>query len=162
MSVAAPLAALTEKEWDTQLFSGPGSLAATLGWTLRYHVLRSKGSQPGFPDRVLVRDRIMYVETKTEKGKPSEEQVGWLDALARAGGEVYLWRPRDLDEAARVLSGRWELSAGGTVAPGRWLLRRERVGGVTSTRERWTPGSLWLPGIGRADSLGIELEDWPG
>lgn len=105
-AAATPLADINESEWDAQLFRGPKSLAATLGFRLRYHTLRSKGSTSGFPDRVIVRERVLFAELKTEKGKPTDAQVEWLTMLAAAGAEVYLWRPSDLDEIGRILSAR--------------------------------------------------------
>lgn len=97
---------VTEKEWDTQLFNSRKGLVTMLGWQLTYHTLRSKGSRSGFPDRVLVRERVVFVELKREGGKPSDEQVRWLTGLAVAGAEVYLWRPSDIDEIARVVGTR--------------------------------------------------------
>lgn len=122
----SPLAELTEKQWDAQLFNSRDGLATMLGWKLNYHTLRSKGSRSGFPDRVLVRDRVVYAELKTAIGKPTDGQIEWLDGLARAGAEVYLWRPADLDEIARILT--------------------RHYGDLTGLR------SLWIPGIGRADT----------
>ncbi len=119
------LAEVLESDWDAQLFRGPKALANILGWHT-YHTLRSKGSRSGYPDRTCVRERIIFVELKREKTKPTPDQIDWLDRLARAGGEVYLWRPSDLDEIGRVLAARNELT--------------------------FLPGSEWLPGIGRRDS----------
>ncbi len=82
-----------EKEWDYQLFNSKKGLAPMLGWRLCYHTLRSKGSQSGFPDRVLVRERVIFAELKREKGVVSDHQREWLDGLAAAGAEVYLWLP---------------------------------------------------------------------
>jgi hypothetical protein len=132
---------LLEKEWDQMLFAGQKGLAPILGWRLCYHTLRSKGSQSGFPDRVLVRDRIIFAELKREHGKPTETQREWLDALAAVGAEVYLWRPSDLDEIATILSKRWTFERG---LDGRRFLRTE----LTS----YAPQSLWLAGVGRADA----------
>jgi hypothetical protein len=112
---AKPLEDILEKEWDHTLFNSKNGVAAMLGWRLCYHTLRSKGSQSGFPDRVLVRERIIFVELKREltgkksedeKRQPTEHQREWLDGLAAAGAEVYLWRPSDLDEIAKILSWR--------------------------------------------------------
>jgi hypothetical protein len=103
---AKPLEDILEKEWDYTLFNGQKGLAPMLGWRLCYHTLRSKGSQSGFPDRVLVRERIIFVELKREKTGPTPNQVEWLDGLAKAGAEVYLWRPGDLDEIGEILSMR--------------------------------------------------------
>jgi len=89
-------------------------LAQRRSW-MTYHTLRSKGSEPGFPDLVLVRPpRLVFVELKTDSPRsgPSREQRDWLDALdavANGGGrrhrtrtgypipETYIWRPRDRD-----------------------------------------------------------------
>ena len=71
-----------------------------------YHTLRSKGSQSGFPDRVLVRERVIFAELKREKTGPTPNQIEWLDGLAIAGAEVYVWRPRDLEEIGLILSAR--------------------------------------------------------
>ncbi len=95
-----------EKEWDYQLFNSKKGLAPMLGWRLCYHTLRSKGSQSGFPDRVLVRDRVIFAELKREKGVVTDAQRDWLDGLAAAHAEVYLWRPSDLDEIAKILAAR--------------------------------------------------------
>ena len=137
MLAATPLADILESEWDAILFRGPNALAKQLGW-LSYHTLRSKGSRSGYPDRTLVRDRILWVELKREKTNPSDEQVFWLDKLAAAGGETYLWRPSDLDEIARILGKRWRYNA---------YNRSLQVDG-----KGWQPGSLWMPGVGRWDS----------
>jgi len=142
MGPAIPLADLTEKSWDQQLFASKKGLAITLGWTLVYHTLRSKGSTSGFPDRVLVRDRVIFAELKTEKGPISDAQRAWLTGLAAAGAEVYLWRPSDLDELSRVLSKRWALLPGPRLGP------RPDGPGLLPT---WTPGSLWLPAGHRND-----------
>ncbi len=95
-----------EKEWDHLLFNSKKGLAPMLGWRLCYHTLRSKGSQSGFPDRVLVRERVIFAELKREKGVPTPAQIDWLNGLAAAGAEVYLWRPSDLDEIAKILAAR--------------------------------------------------------
>jgi hypothetical protein len=141
-----------EDQWDAQLFRGKNAVAVMLGWT-SYHTLRSRGSRAGYPDRTLVRDRIVFVELKREKTGPTDDQVEWLDRLAIAGGEVYLWRPSDLDEIAKVLSSRWTLEPAETVGPSpnlaaTWFpprLYRRDYGA-------WTPRSFWIPGVGRADS----------
>lgn len=128
MRAATPLADLTEQEWDAQLFRSPKALARQLGWH-SYHTLRSKGSAPGYPDRTLWRDRLIVAELKTEKGKPTDRQREVLTALAKAGAEVYLWRPSDLDEIGQILSSRWSFHNG-------WLSSQTRM---------WSPRSLWMP-----------------
>lgn len=140
MRAARPLNDLTEQEWDAQLFRHPTALAKTLGWTT-YHTLRSKGSAAGFPDRTLWRDRCLFAELKREGGKPTDRQVEVLTGLARAGAEVYLWVPSDLDEIGRVLSGRWAWDRFEAA-----LRMRMDLG-----LRYWQPGSLWLPSGHRAD-----------
>jgi hypothetical protein len=142
MRPAVALADILEDDWDRTLFRGKKSLADQLGWT-SYHTLRSKGSKSGYPDRTLVRDRILFVELKREKTHPTDDQVAWLDKLAGAGGECYLWRPSDLDEIAAVLSKRWNF-----FAPAHYT-----QGGLgADANPDWTPKSLWLPGVGRSDT----------
>jgi hypothetical protein len=52
--------------------------------------------EKGFPDIVAVRrDRVLFIELKTEKGRLSEEQERWLSALGLAGAAVHCWRPSD-------------------------------------------------------------------
>jgi hypothetical protein len=136
MGAALPLLDLTEQAWDAQLFRGPKALARTLGWT-SYHVLHSKGSAHGYPDRTCWRERVVFVELKSETGKPTDAQIATLTGLAKAGGECYLWRPRDLDEIAKVLSKRWDFTPYGLIGHGvEW---------------HWKPGSLWLPDGRRND-----------
>jgi VRR-NUC domain len=79
--------------------------ATVTGW-LVYHTYRSKRSPSGFPDLVFVRDRIVFAELKATTTRVTSEQRRWLDALADAGGEVYLWRPDDWPEIERVLGRR--------------------------------------------------------
>ena len=63
------------------------------------------GDGKGFPDLVLVRaNRIMAMELKSEKGKVSQEQWEWLEALGKTGAEVYLWKPNQIEEIAEVLN----------------------------------------------------------
>jgi hypothetical protein len=58
----------------------------------------------GFPDLVMTRGgRIIAVELKAERGRVSDEQLAWLDALAAAAVETYVWRPRDWERVVHVL-----------------------------------------------------------
>lgn len=58
----------------------------------------------GFPDLVLVRDRVIFAELKRENGKPDPNQEAWLAALQVAGANWYVWKPRDRDLILRVLA----------------------------------------------------------
>lgn len=57
----------------------------------------------GWPDLVLVRDRIVFAELKAEKGRIRPDQVVWARTLFNAGAEIYLWKPSDLEEIQEVL-----------------------------------------------------------
>lgn len=104
--VPRPLVDFSEKELQSQLFGTKVGIAKVLGWRC-YHTLKSRGSEPGFPDWTIVRDRVIFVELKTEKGKLTEAQVMWIGALNAAGAEVYVVRPRHLDAMAWVLGKRY-------------------------------------------------------
>jgi hypothetical protein len=72
------------------------------GWKA-FHVHDSRKSEKGWPDLVLVRERILFAELKSETGTTTPDQDDWLEALRRAGAEVYLWRPRDWPVIAATL-----------------------------------------------------------
>lgn len=76
--------------------------AQLMGW-LCYHTHDARRSNKGFPDLVLVRERVIYAELKAARGKLSADQVIWLESLSRAGAETYLWRPDDWEDIIHVL-----------------------------------------------------------
>lgn len=59
----------------------------------------------GFPDTWIVgRGRLIVAELKDERGQLTVDQRRWLAELREVPGiEVYVWRPRDLDEIEMVL-----------------------------------------------------------
>jgi hypothetical protein len=59
----------------------------------------------GFPDLVLVRDRVVFAELKAGR-RPilSGAQDRWADALTTADAEYYLWVPADRPAIVRVLA----------------------------------------------------------
>jgi len=59
----------------------------------------------GWVDWQFVRERVVYAELKTDKGRLTDEQKAWSDRLKAAGQEVYLWRPESWDEIKRTLGG---------------------------------------------------------
>lgn len=88
---------MTEGELDAVVRGQPKKpgLARRLGY-LVYHTHRSDGSDPGFPDLVLLKgSRIIYAELKTQGGRVSPAQRDWLEGLQAAGHEVHVWRPSD-------------------------------------------------------------------
>ncbi len=83
-------------------------LAKTCGWRvmhIRDAPTRSGGyatpvtaDGKGWPDLTLCRGAdLLFIEVKAAKGKLSEAQERWLDALAATGAEVFVCRPSDWD-----------------------------------------------------------------
>jgi len=67
--------------------------ARSLGWR-HYHTHDSRRSEPGFPDLVLVRERLVFVELKRSPGDHlSIAQRAWALDLVAAGAEVHCWDP---------------------------------------------------------------------
>jgi hypothetical protein len=97
---------LPGRQTEKQLAAKVRELAALFGW-LRYHTHRSDFSPAGFPDETLARaPRLIFAELKSDNphAKPSEAQQRWLDLLAQIPEvEVYVWRPKDLDDIVRIL-----------------------------------------------------------
>lgn len=60
----------------------------------------------GFPDLLLVRDRVIAAELKSDRGRLSHDQEAWLGTFEAAGVEVYEWHPCDLEQVAKVLRRR--------------------------------------------------------
>ena len=57
----------------------------------------------GWPDLVLVRDRLIFAEVKADRGKLTTDQQIWITMLYDIGEEVYIWRPRDWESIEKVL-----------------------------------------------------------
>lgn len=83
-----------------------------VGWALdwawkrrwwEWHCYDSRRSRKGFPDYVFIRERVIYVEFKREKGRVTPAQVDVGRRLVAAGAEYHLWRPSDRNEILRVL-----------------------------------------------------------
>lgn len=91
--------AISEKEFQDVTIA----FARRKGWMV-YHPFDSRRSVAGYPDLVCCRDRIVFVELKTMRGRLSEAQRTWIAAIAAAGGEIYVWRPSDFEEIVRILT----------------------------------------------------------
>ena len=93
MSKRNPKYNITEKIFQGQVIK----IAKAFGW-LCYHTYDSRRSEPGFPDLVLVRDKILYREIKTEKGRLTAAQKTWGERLKKAGGDYDVWRPSMVEQ----------------------------------------------------------------
>ena len=80
-------------------------VAKLLGW-LCYHTFDSRRSASGFPDLVLVRERVLFRELKVGKNKLSQSQELWRDSIMDAGGDWAEWRETDMDDIVADLSRR--------------------------------------------------------
>jgi hypothetical protein len=95
---------LNEAEREGDFQDKVRQLAELKGW-LVYHTHDSRRSDEGFPDLVMSRDRVVFAELKSEKGKLSEKQLEWVAGLRDlAGAEVYVFRPSDWDRVVEVLN----------------------------------------------------------
>lgn len=102
-----PPPAISEREFTQQVID----LAHYCGWRV-YHTWSSVHSPAGFPDLVLVRrERLLFVELKSERGRLTTAQEEWLGALravcTRRGllglPEVAVWRPSDWDQIVEAV-----------------------------------------------------------
>jgi len=89
---------ISEKDFRQQILD----LAELCGWKC-YFTWNSIHSPAGFPDLILVREKIIFAEIKSEKGKLSDAQKEWRDALENTGGEYYCWKPSDWETMVGIL-----------------------------------------------------------
>lgn len=62
------------------------------------------GDAKGFPDLIFLRGpRLVVIECKAGDNEPTDHQYEWLHAFKATGVEVYVWWPRDLDNAMAIL-----------------------------------------------------------
>ncbi len=103
-----PDAEILEADWQRTVLD----LAKVMGWRIAHFrpAMTTRGWRTpvaadgaGFPDLYLVRERGLFLELKREKGKLSEDQIVWIRALLNAQVEVYVCRPRHLEQLAEVL-----------------------------------------------------------
>ena len=91
---------MSEREFQAQVIAA----AEAQGW-LCYHTHDSRRSQPGFPDLIMVRGyRMVALELKVGRNKPSPAQLGWLAALREVWQVDALWaKPDDWDNLMELL-----------------------------------------------------------
>lgn len=110
MKETTKLPKMTEAAFQKQVIA----LAKLHGWRVAHFrpslnrrgkwqtAVQADGS--GFPDLVLVRERVIWAELKTEDGKLSNDQIDWQTDLLDANQEVYVWRPCNWEEIVEALS----------------------------------------------------------
>lgn len=89
---------------EKELMQGVIDTARIFGWRVAHFrsvpVKRGKATVwmtpvqadgKGFPDLVLVRERVLWVELKVGGNVLSEEQAQWLEALRGAGQVAVVW-----------------------------------------------------------------------
>lgn len=57
----------------------------------------------GFPDLMLVRERTVFMELKSMKGRRSPKQILWGEWLIKAKAEYYCLKPSDWDKIEEIL-----------------------------------------------------------
>lgn len=69
----------------------------------RTHVM----GNTGFPDLVLAHPKrgILFVEIKTVRGRLTNGQKSWMDALKAGGADAQVWRPEDWSYIQQRLAG---------------------------------------------------------
>lgn len=77
-------------------------LAALRGW-VSFHDRDSRRNMAGLPDLLLIRERVVWMELKSSRGKLRPEQEAFIAALRAAGQEVYVMFPADIDRIEEIL-----------------------------------------------------------
>ncbi len=90
--------ALTEAQWQQRVVD----LARLRGWWV-WHDHDSRRNLAGLPDLLLVRDRQVWAELKTDRGRLRPEQDATIRRLLAAGAEVHIWKPADWDAVQELL-----------------------------------------------------------
>lgn len=102
---------ISEQHWQADIVE----MAERLGWAIM-HVNRSRVGEgqnltvtgydgKGWPDLALFRPpRSVAIEVKTELGRVTPEQRGWLALLAACGWSTMVARPSDRDRVLALLT----------------------------------------------------------
>ena len=96
---APPPLDISEAHWQRLVTD----LATVCAWQW-YHTHDSRRSPAGLPDLILVRERVLWVELKRERGRLRPEQREWGLALMRARQDWRCWKPSDWDEVVATLT----------------------------------------------------------
>lgn len=105
MSKSVGTPPLSEKDFQRSVVD----YAKLKGWIV-FHDFDSRRNSRGLPDLILCKPgrigtgRLVMAELKSERGRLRPEQKMWVEALSSVlGVEIYVWRPRDMDEIIRIL-----------------------------------------------------------
>ncbi|MCK9513768.1 MAG: VRR-NUC domain-containing protein [Pigmentiphaga sp.] len=100
-AIAADRPKVTEAQFQRQVLQ----LAKLCGWRSAHFRPAQNGQGQwrtavagdgkGFPDLVLVRETVLFVELKVGKNRLTPDQVAWRDALQAAGANWHLWTDDD-------------------------------------------------------------------
>jgi len=85
-----PALTISEEAFQTLIVD----LARRFGW-LTWHDNDSRRNDPGIPDLLMLRERLIWRELKTQRGRLSAEQAAWGERLLRGGQDWAIWRPSD-------------------------------------------------------------------
>lgn len=99
VAVKAALPPISEKQFQAQVVK----LAKLRQWTV-WHCVMPKRSAAGLPDLILLRERTLWFELKSQRGRLRPEQIVFIERLREAGQEVYVLKPSDWDEVERLLA----------------------------------------------------------
>lgn len=92
-------AAMSEKEWQRLVVE----YAEANNWTV-WHDADARRNDSGFPDLVLIRERVVWVELKRVGKRPTKVQAWFHAVLADAGQEIYVWTPSEWPHVMAVLA----------------------------------------------------------
>ena len=94
-------------ELERDYYPGIFETARVCGWPAVYHTQNSRGSDPGFPDFLFLRERLVVAEVKGPDTPVTPAQLVWQERFRAAGVETHLWRlPADLALVDRTLGAR--------------------------------------------------------
>lgn len=95
-------AAMSEASWLREIMD----YADKHGWDFEHTFEQrqyARRTGKGWPDLILLRERVVWAEAKSMKGMLSREQREVIARLKAAGQEVYVWKPSDREAMEQVL-----------------------------------------------------------
>ena len=69
-----------------------------------HHQYDSRRSISGYPDLILFRERVVWMELKVQNRKLKPAQKEWRNFILSAGGEWYVFWPKDWAKIMEVLA----------------------------------------------------------